>query len=63
MPSEDGGESFSDHRAGAKRDAHAITWHPLAEGRAYKAGGGGTAWSLDGGRSATRAVWREEEGR
>lgn len=33
MLSEDGGESFSDHRPGAKRDAHAITWHPLADGR------------------------------
>jgi photosystem II stability/assembly factor-like uncharacterized protein len=51
MLSEDGGESFSDHRPGAKRDAHAITWHPLADGRAYEAAGDGSAWSLDGGRS------------
>ena len=51
MLSEDGGESFSDHRPGAKRDAHAITWHPLAEGRAYEAAGDGAAWSADGGRS------------
>ncbi len=51
MLSEDGGESFSDHRPGAKRDAHAITWHPLGEGRAYQAAGDGAAWSADGGRS------------
>ena len=51
MLSEDGGESFSDHRTGAKRDAHAITWHPLAEGRAYEAAGDGAAWSSDGGQT------------
>jgi photosystem II stability/assembly factor-like uncharacterized protein len=51
MLSEDGGESFSDHRRGAKRDAHTITWHPLAEGRAYEAAGDGAAWSTDGGQS------------
>jgi hypothetical protein len=51
MLSEDGGQSFSDHRPGAKRDAHAITWHPLAEGRAYEAAGDGAAWSADGGCS------------
>jgi photosystem II stability/assembly factor-like uncharacterized protein len=51
MLSEDSGESFSDHRPGAKRDAHTIVWHPLAEGRAYEAAGDGAAWSADGGRS------------
>jgi len=51
MLSEDGGESFSDHRRGAKRDAHTIAWHPFAEGRAYEAAGDGAAWSADGGRS------------
>jgi hypothetical protein len=51
MLSEDGGESFSDHRPGAKRDAHAITWHPVVEGRAYEAAGDGAAWSADGGRT------------
>ena len=51
MLSDDGGESFSDHRPGAKRDAHSIAWHPLAEGRAYQAAGDGAAWSADGGRS------------
>jgi hypothetical protein len=28
-----------------------VTWHPLAEGRAYEAAGDGAAWSADGGRS------------
>ena len=51
MLSEDGGESFSDHRPGAKRDAHTIAWHPRAEGRAYEAAGDGAAWSADGGHS------------
>jgi len=51
MLSDDGGESFSDHRPGAKRDAHSIAWHPLAEGRVYQAAGDGAAWSADGGRS------------
>jgi hypothetical protein len=51
MLSEDGGESFSDHRPGAKRDAHTITWHPLVEGRAYEAAGDGAAWSADGAHS------------
>jgi hypothetical protein len=51
MLSEDGGESFSDHSPGAKRDAHTITWHPRAEGRTYEAAGDGAAWSTDGGRS------------
>jgi hypothetical protein len=53
MLSEDGGESFSDHRPGAKRDAHAIVWHAIAEGRAYEAAGDGAAWSADGGRTWT----------
>ena len=51
MLSDDGGESFSDHRPGAKRDAHQIAWHPLADGRAYEAAGDGAAWSGDGGRT------------
>ena len=51
MLSEDGGESFSDHRPGAKRDAHTIIWHPLVEGRAYEAAGDGAAWSADGAHS------------
>jgi photosystem II stability/assembly factor-like uncharacterized protein len=51
MVSEDGGATFSDHRPGAKRDAHQLAWHPAAEGRAYQAAGDGAARSRDGGRT------------
>jgi photosystem II stability/assembly factor-like uncharacterized protein len=53
MYTDDGGASFSDHRAGAKRDSHCIAWHPVADGRAYQAAGDGAAWSDDGG-----TTWR-----
>ena len=46
MYTEDGGVSFSDHRPGAKRDAHSLAWHPRAPDRAYQAAGDGAAWSL-----------------
>jgi hypothetical protein len=49
MYTEDGGETFTDHRPGAKRDVHSIVWHPTAEGRAYEAAGDGAAWTADGG--------------
>ncbi|MBS3651015.1 hypothetical protein KEU06_20605 [Pseudaminobacter sp. 19-2017] len=49
MRSLDGGESWQDHRPGAQRDVHALAWHPNVPGRAYEAGGGGAAWSRDGG--------------
>jgi photosystem II stability/assembly factor-like uncharacterized protein len=49
MRSDDGGETWADHRPGAQRDVHSIAWHPVAPGRAYEAGGGGAAWSRDGG--------------
>jgi hypothetical protein len=51
MYSDDGGETFTDHRPGAERDVHKLAWHPEAEDRAYEAGGGGAAWSRDGGWS------------
>jgi hypothetical protein len=51
MYSDDAGASFTDHRAGAKRDSHCITWHPAADGRAYQAAGDGAAWSRDSGRT------------
>lgn len=50
MISDDGGESFADHRPGAERDVHALAWHPSGEA-AYEAAGGGAAWSRDGGLS------------
>jgi photosystem II stability/assembly factor-like uncharacterized protein len=49
MRSVDRGASWQDHRPGAQRDVHSLAWHPRAEGRAYEAGGGGAAWSDDGG--------------
>jgi hypothetical protein len=49
MVSEDGGATFSDHRPGAKRDAHQLAWHPTAAGLAYQAAGDGAARSRDGG--------------
>jgi photosystem II stability/assembly factor-like uncharacterized protein len=49
MRSLDGGESWDDHRPGAERDVHSLLWHPREAGRAYEAGGGGAAWSADGG--------------
>jgi photosystem II stability/assembly factor-like uncharacterized protein len=55
MYSDDGGETFSDHRPGAERDVHTLAWHPRAEGRAYEAAGGGAAWSRDGGWSWAEA--------
>jgi photosystem II stability/assembly factor-like uncharacterized protein len=59
MRSDDGGETWEDHRPGAQRDVHSLAWHPTAPGRAYEAAGGGTAWSSDAG-----ATWRPaDEGR
>jgi len=49
MCSVDDGASWLDHRPGAQRDVHSLAWHPQAPGRAYEAGGGGAAWSHDGG--------------
>jgi photosystem II stability/assembly factor-like uncharacterized protein len=59
MRSTDGGRSWQDHRPGAQRDVHSLAWHPRVEGRAYEAGGGGAAFSTDGGDT-----WRAaDEGR
>ena len=49
MRSTDGGASWQDQRPGSQPDVHSLAWHPTAEGRAYEAGGGGAAWSADGG--------------
>src|SRR6266508_3854758 len=48
MWSGDGGETWEDHRPGAKLDVHCLAWHQTAEGRAYETGGDGTAWSRGG---------------
>lgn len=54
MYSNDGGQTWADHRPNAQRDVHALAWHPTIPGRAYEAGGGGTAWSHDGGQTWQR---------
>jgi photosystem II stability/assembly factor-like uncharacterized protein len=51
MRTEDGGETWADHRPGAQRDVHALAWHLTEPGRAYEAAGGGAAWSRDGGET------------
>jgi GNAT superfamily N-acetyltransferase len=55
MRSDDGGATFSDHRPGAKLDAHCLAWHPRADGVAYQAAGDGAAWTHDGGLTWTAA--------
>jgi photosystem II stability/assembly factor-like uncharacterized protein len=59
MRSADGGRTWDDHRPGAQRDVHCLAWHPETAGRAYEAGGGGSAFSVDGGETWTAA----DEGR
>jgi photosystem II stability/assembly factor-like uncharacterized protein len=49
MRSTDGGESWQDQRPGSQPDVHSLAWHPEIAGPAYEAGGGGAAWSEDGG--------------
>jgi photosystem II stability/assembly factor-like uncharacterized protein len=49
MRSTNRGVTWQDHRPGAQRDVHSLAWHPHMRGRAYEAGGGGAAWSEDGG--------------
>jgi photosystem II stability/assembly factor-like uncharacterized protein len=59
MRSTDRGATWHDHRPGAQRDVHSLAWHPQVPGRAFEAGGGGAAWSDDGGDT-----WRPaDEGR
>jgi hypothetical protein len=51
MRSSDGGESWQDHRPGAQPDVHSLAWHLRVPGRAYEAGGGGAAFSTNGGET------------
>jgi photosystem II stability/assembly factor-like uncharacterized protein len=51
MRSGDRGQSWQDHRPGAQRDVHSLAWHPRTQGRAYEAGGGGAAFSIDDGET------------
>jgi hypothetical protein len=47
--SQDGGRSWSNHRKGAVRDCHSLTFHATNGDWVYEAGGGGAAVSRDGG--------------
>ncbi len=51
MRSSDGGASWQDHRSGAQPDVHSLAWHPRVSDRAYEAGGGGAAFSVDAGET------------
>jgi photosystem II stability/assembly factor-like uncharacterized protein len=51
MRSSDGGRTWQDHRPGAQPDVHSLAWHPSVQGRAYEAGGGGSAFSTDAGET------------
>lgn len=51
LRTEDGGKTWQDHRPGAQRDNHCLAWHPVDHERAYQAGGGGAAFSRDGGNN------------
>jgi photosystem II stability/assembly factor-like uncharacterized protein len=57
MRSTDGGATWEDHRPGAQRDVHSLAWHPRTRDRAYEAGGGGAAFSEDGGET-----WQPADG-
>jgi hypothetical protein len=52
--SQDGGKTWSDHRPGAVRDCHSITFHARNGEWAYEGGGTGPAFSRDGGKT-----WRQ----
>jgi photosystem II stability/assembly factor-like uncharacterized protein len=51
MRSTDGGATWQDHRPGAQPDVHSLAWHRSVPGRAYEAGGGGAAFSVDSGET------------
>jgi hypothetical protein len=50
LRSEDGGQSWSKHCRGAERDCHSLKYHSTNGDWAYQGGGGGPAYSQDGGR-------------
>jgi hypothetical protein len=47
--SDDGGRTWSNHRKGALRDCHSLTFHATNGNWVYEGGGGGAAVSRDGG--------------
>lgn len=52
--SEDGGQTWTDHRADAVPDCHTLMFHPTDGNWAYEGGGQGMAVSQDGGATWTR---------
>lgn len=52
--SQDGGNTWSNHRKGALRDCHTLKFHPKNGQWIYEAGGGGAAVSSDGAQT-----WRQ----
>lgn len=51
LRSEDGGQTWVGHRKGALRDCHTMAFHPSNSDWVYEGGGGGAAFSRDGGRT------------
>lgn len=51
LRSADGGETWASHRPGALRDCHTMGFHPADGDWVYEAGGGGAAFSRDGGKT------------
>lgn len=54
LRSEDGGITWAGHRKGALRDCHTMTFHASNSNWAYESGGGGAAFSRDGGQTWSR---------